>query len=99
LKAPYDHFTFDTLQLVDKLKAAGFQQAQAEAVIRVIAEAQDTLVTQAYIDHKFEKELAPIRTDQSVQKWMTGVLLAGALSLMLKAFFNEPVRCSLFRLH
>ncbi|SJM89107.1 CCDC90 family protein [Crenothrix polyspora] len=26
--------TFDTLQLVDKLKAAGFQQEQAEAVIR-----------------------------------------------------------------
>jgi alpha-D-ribose 1-methylphosphonate 5-triphosphate diphosphatase PhnM len=79
--------TFDTLQLVDKLKAAGFQQAQAEAVIRVIAEAQDTLVTQAYFDHKLEKELASIKTDQAVQKWMTGVLLAGVLSLVLKAFF------------
>jgi len=79
--------TFDTLQLVDKLKAAGFQQAQVEAVIRVIAEAQDTLITQAYFDHKLEKELAPIRTDQAVQKWMTGVLTAGVLSLVLKAFY------------
>ena len=81
--------TFDTLQLVDKLKAAGFQQAQAEAVIRVIAEAQDTLVTQAYFDHKLEKELAPIRTDQAGQKWMTGVLLAGVF-LVLKAFLSNP---------
>jgi hypothetical protein len=79
--------TFDTLQLVDKLKAAGFQQSQAETVICVIAETQDALFTQAYFDHKLEKELAPIRTDQAVQKWMTGVLLAGVLSLVLKAFF------------
>ena len=60
--------TFDTLQLVDKLEAAGFQQAQAEAVIHIISEAQDTLFTQAYFDHKLEKELAPIRTNQAVQK-------------------------------
>jgi hypothetical protein len=79
--------TFDTLQLVDKLKAAGFQQAQAEAIIRVIAEAQDTLVNKDYFDHKLEKELAPIRTDHAVQKWMMGILLAGVLSLVLKAFF------------
>jgi hypothetical protein len=79
--------TFDTLQLVDKLKAVGFQQAQAEAIICVIAEAQDTLVTKDYFDHKLEKELAPIRTDQSVQKWMMGILLASVLSLVLKAFF------------
>jgi hypothetical protein len=87
--------TFDTLQLVDKLKAAGFQQAQAEAVIRVIAEAQDTLVTKDYFDHKLEKELAPIRTDQAIQKWMMGVLLAGVISLALKAFFlTSACRCS-----
>ncbi|MDD1631670.1 MAG: CCDC90 family protein [Methylococcaceae bacterium] len=79
--------TFDTLQLVDKLKAAGFQQAQAEAIIRFLAEAQDTLVTKDYFDHKLEKELAPIRTGQAVQKWMMGVLLAGVLSLVLKVFF------------
>ena len=78
---------FDTLQLIDKLKAAGFQQAQAEAIIHVIAEVQDTLVTKDYFDHKLEKELAPIKTDQAVQKWMMGALLAGVLSLVLKAYF------------
>ena len=33
--------TFDTLELVDKLKNAGFAQEQAETVVRVIVEAQD----------------------------------------------------------
>ncbi len=55
--------------------------------MRVISETQDTLVTSAYFDHKLEKELASIRTDQTVQQWMAGDLLAGVLSLVLKAFF------------
>jgi hypothetical protein len=67
--------TFDTLKLVDKLKAAGIPQEQAEA--------QDELVTKAYLDLK----LSPIFTDLAVLKWMMGVLLAGVLSLVLKAFF------------
>jgi hypothetical protein len=41
--------TFDTLELVDKLKSAGFVQEQAEAVVRVIADAQQDLVTPAYL--------------------------------------------------
>ena len=79
--------TFDTLELVDKLKSAGISQEQAEAVVRVIAEVQDTLVTKEYLGFKFEKELSPIKTDLAVLKWMMGVLLAGVLSLVLKAFF------------
>ena len=70
-------------------RRATSSMAQAEAIIRVIAEAQDTLVTQAYFDHKLEKELAPIRTDQAGQKWMTGVLLADVF-LVLKAFLTNP---------
>ena len=72
--------TFDTLKLVDKLKAAGIPQEQAEAVVRVIAEAQDE---KTYLDLK----LSPILTDFAVLKWMMGVLMAGVLSLVLKAFF------------
>jgi hypothetical protein len=74
--------TFDTLKLVDKLKAAGISQEQAEAIVRVIAEAQDELVTKTYFDIK----LSPILTDLAVLKWMMGILLAGVLSLVLKAF-------------
>jgi hypothetical protein len=37
----------------------------------------------SYLDIK----LAPIFTDLAILKWMLGVLLAGVLSLVLKAFF------------
>lgn len=79
--------TFDTLQLVDKLKAAGFPPEQAEAVIRAIGDAQGDLVTKTHLDHTLEKTLAPIRTDLTVLKWMMGVLLAGVMSIVLKTFF------------
>jgi len=63
--------TFDTLKLVDKLKAASIPQEQNE------------LVTKTILDLK----LSPILTDLAVIKWIMGVLLAGVLSLVLKAFF------------
>ena len=75
--------TFDTLELVDKLKAAGIPQERAEAVVPVIAETQDELVTKTYLDIK----LSPILTDLAVLKWMMSLLLTGVLSLVLKAFF------------
>jgi pheromone shutdown protein TraB len=79
--------TFDTLALVAKLKAANFSQEQAEAVVRVIADAQDQIVTREYLDNRLQQELNPIKTDLAVLKWMMGMLLAGMLSLLLKAFF------------
>ncbi|WP_394753779.1 DUF1640 domain-containing protein [Crenothrix sp.] len=82
--------TFDTLELVDKLKTAGIPQAQAEAVVRVIAEAQDGLVTKhdlteikAEMNVRFERIDGELR----LNRWMLGVLLAGVISLVLKAFF------------
>ncbi|MGZ8193779.1 MAG: DUF1640 domain-containing protein [Methylosarcina sp.] len=75
--------TFDTLALVAKLKAANFSQEQAEAVVRVIVDAQDQIVTRDYLDIK----LGSINTDLAVLKWMMGMLLAGMLSLILKTFF------------
>ena len=75
--------TFDTFKLADRLRSAGFNDQQAEAVLRVVSEAQDELVTKKDL----QLEIAPLRTDLAVLKWMTGVLLAGVLSLILKAFF------------
>ncbi len=86
--------TFDTLELTDSLKRSGIPAEQAEAVIRAIAKAQDSLVTQSYLDNAIEKALNPVRADlatlradQAVLKWMMGVLLAGVLSLVMKTFF------------
>ena len=75
--------TFDTLELTDALKKAGIPQEQAEAVVRLIAKAQDQLVTKNDLD----STLAPLKTDLAVLKWIIGVLLAGVVSLVMKTFF------------
>jgi len=76
--------TFDTLELVDKLKNAGISQEQAEAVVRVIAEAQNSLVTKTDL----ELALSPLKTDMAVIKWMMGILIAGVMSIVIKTFFS-----------
>ena len=78
--------TFDTLSLVHKLKSAGIPADQAEAVVRVIADAQGELVTREYLDGALARELAPIRTEVVVSRWMIGVVLGGVVALVLKAF-------------
>ncbi len=86
--------TFDTLDLVDRLKTAGFEQTQAEAVVRVIAEAQNGLVTKQDLNEvkneiKADMNVRFERVDGELKlnRWMLGVLLAGVISLVLKAFF------------
>lgn len=61
--------------------------------MRVISEAQDTLVSNLTLDHHL-KEIG-LRLDcrferidgELKNRWMLGVLLAGVISLVLKAFF------------
>ena len=72
--------TFDSLKLADKLKTAGFTAEQAEAVVRVIAEAQDELVTKKDL----EISLAPLKADVNLLKWMMGFVLAGVVGILLK---------------
>ena len=87
--------TFDTLELVDKLKTAGIPQEQAEAVVRVIADAQETLVSNITLDHRLkETELRSdarferIDGELKLNRWMLGILIAGVMSLVLKTFFT-----------
>ena len=71
--------TFDTLKFVHTLKAAGIpdKQAEAEAEAEAISEALEVnlkdLVTKEYLDVKFQQDLAPVRTDLAVLKWMMGI--------------------------
>ena len=74
--------TFDTLELVEKLKKSGINQDRAEAVVRTIAEAQDHLITRT----DMQLELAPLKTDLAVLKWMLGFVLAGVMALILKLY-------------
>ncbi len=46
--------TFDTLEFTRKLRDAGFDEKQAETVVRVLAESQEKLVTREHFDAKLE---------------------------------------------
>ena len=79
--------TFDTYDFVVKMKEAGFDEKQAEAVVRMVALSQSELVTNLHFDMKIEKELAPIKAELLVIKWMMGVLIAIAVANFAKQFF------------
>ena len=73
--------TFDSLKLSDRLKASGFTAEQAETVVRVIAEAQDDLVTKKDLQLALEQAISPARADLLVLKW--AVVLNTALCLLI----------------
>jgi hypothetical protein len=80
---PMSTITFDTLEFTRKLRDAGFDEKQAETVVRVIADAQGQLVTKTDL----QIELAPIKADLLLLKWMMGGLIALAISNFAKQFF------------
>ncbi|MBM4259680.1 MAG: DUF1640 domain-containing protein [Deltaproteobacteria bacterium] len=76
--------TFETLKFTKKLKEAGFPEAQAEALVDAVlgATSEAELVTKKDL----QIELAPLKTDLTLIKWMLGLLLGGVVALILKAF-------------
>jgi hypothetical protein len=79
--------TFDSLRIADKLKTAGFTAEQAEAVVRVIVETQDELVTR----NDLNSALSPLRTDLAVIKaemtqikWLQGLVIGGIVAILAK---------------
>ena len=47
------------------------------------ASTDQELVTKTYL----QSELAPIKADVQVMKWMCGLILGGVIALILKQFF------------
>ena len=79
--------TFDSLRIADKLKAAGFTTDQAETVVRVIAEAQDDLVTRKDLDaalSSLKTDLAVLKTEVTQIKWMLGFVIGGVIAVLVK---------------
>lgn len=76
--------TFDTLAYAKKLREVGLTEEQAEAHAQaqkqVLSEVLDTTLATKEDIGRLEKQIA-------VLKWMMGVMLAGVVSLVLKAFF------------
>lgn len=64
---------------------AGVPHVQAEAFAEALRQAQGE--SEVVTKKDLQVELAPVRTDLILLKWMMGLLLAGVMSLILKAFF------------
>ena len=87
--------TFDTLAYAKRLKEAGFTEAQAEAHTQaqkqVLSEVLDTTLATKDDISQFEKQVTSdikrLEKQIAVLKWMMGVMLAGVVSLVTKAFF------------
>jgi len=77
--------TFDTLKFVERLEKSGVSREQAKAIADAYREAsgEASLLTMKDL----QLELAPIRADLTLVKWMLGLLLGGVIALLLKSFF------------
>ncbi len=87
--------TFDTHLFVKRLTSSGMPEQQAEA----LAEAQKESLSQAMDSSLATKSdltsatniindrLVILEKELLVLKWMTGLIIAGVVSLVLKAFF------------
>lgn len=95
--------TFDTLKFVEKLEKAGLPRAQASAIVEAQKDAfSEALENQlasrqdiAKLEKQIEKtestlrlELADIRKEQVVQRWVWTITVGGGVALIAKAFFQ-----------
>jgi hypothetical protein len=83
--------TFDTHKFMPKLEEAGFEPKQAEAVADAFREAQGEaeLATKRDIERleaKLGTRFEPQDGELRLNRWMLGLMLAGVVSLILKAF-------------
>ncbi len=79
--------TFDTHKFVRKLQDAGFDQKQAEGLTDAMRAAieESELVTRKDL----QIELAPVKADLNLLKWMMGALIALAIANFSKQFQNN----------
>lgn len=77
--------TFDTHKFVRKLQEGGFDQKQAESLTEAMRAAIDEseLVTKKDL----QIELAPLKADLLVLKWMVGAVLGMVVANFAKQFF------------
>ena len=77
--------TFDTLKFVKTLEASGITADQAEAIATAYREA--SLDQQLVTKQDLQLELAPLKAELQVMKWMSGLILGGVITLIIKTFF------------
>ncbi len=76
---------FDTHKFVRKLQEAGFDQKQAEGLTEAMRSAIEE--TELVTRKDLQIELAPVKADLNLLKWMMGALIALAIANFSKQFF------------
>ena len=84
------------VELYDALVSAGAPEEKARVAARAMSE--ERLATKADIAKlewvtradiaKLERNIAKVERELSVVKWMTGAIVAGVVSLVIKSFFG-----------
>jgi hypothetical protein len=82
---------FDTLRYVEKLRLAGVPEAQAKAEAEALStalgeSASGSLASKDDITN-IKIEMADIKSELKLLRWMVVTIVAGVLSLVVKAFF------------
>ena len=75
--------TFDTLEATRRLRDAGFDEKQAETVVRVLSDAQDRLVTSEHFDNKMQSFDAKIEAMELRLTIKLGAFLSVAVGVLI----------------
>jgi hypothetical protein len=78
--------TFEPFKFVRALRAVGFDDAQAEVLSEALKEAMELRPADLATKDLRELELK-MKGELKLLTWMVGAILAGIVSLVLKAFF------------
>jgi len=73
--------TFDTLKFVETLERAGVAREQASAFATAVRDAQNSA------DTATKGDIALVRKDIDLLRWMLGLVIGGVVALVLKAYF------------
>ncbi len=82
---------FDTLRYVERLKSAGISEAQAkagaEALATALSESASGLLATKDDITGIRIEMADVKSELKLMKWMVVAMVAGVILLVAKAFF------------
>ena len=76
----------DTLQMAKRLQSAGFSAAQSETVATLVNEATDADRRELVTKKDLQIELAPMRADMALLKWMVSFNLVLTVAVIAKLF-------------
>ena len=83
---------FNTLQYVEKLRAAGISEehakAEVEALMTALSESTSTTLASKEDINSLKLEMVELRSELKLVRWMSMTIVAGIASLVIKAFFS-----------